>query len=63
MKYLILGIISPYLVDKFNATVPHGIVQYGTGLTIFTCGISHLATRFVFAACPSRLSTIHNTLK
>ena len=46
--------ISPYLVDKFDATVPYATVQYGTGLTVFTCGISHLGMRFVLAAGPSR---------
>ena len=40
------------MVDKFNATVPNATVQYGTGLTIFTCDISHLAMRFVMAAGP-----------
>ena len=55
MKCLILWIISPCLVDKFNATVRYGTVQYGTGLiTLFTCDISHLAMRFVMAAGPSR---------
>ena len=51
MKRLILWIISPYLVDKFNATVPYRTLQYGT---IRTCGIWHLAMRFVLAAGPSR---------
>jgi len=40
-----------YLIDEFNATV-----RYGTGLTLFTCGISDLAMRCVMAAGPSRLA-------
>ena len=63
MKRLILRIISPYLVDKFNATVPYTTVQYGTGLTIFTCGSSHLAMRFVLAAGPSRTIPYVSTVR
>ena len=57
IKCLILWIISPYLVDKFNdtRTVRYNTLRYRTGLTLFKCGISHLAMRFVLAAGPFRL--------
>ena len=53
MNYFFTFIL--YLFDKFNATVPYGTAQYGTGLTIFTCGISNLDMSIVLAAGPSRI--------
>ena len=51
MNYFIL---SGWQIQRYR-TVRYSTVHYGTGLTIFTCGIWHLAMRFVLAAGPSRL--------